>query len=88
MTTVREMKEADHIMGTHPAERGGPDPDCGLCPKAYECDGCGREYHDERVMVACFETHACYYCGGSVSYREHHILTPGTGMLWCGCEEG
>lgn len=86
MPSVHELAEADHIMGLHPAQRGGPDPDCGLCPKIEECPGCGKEYGNERELLRCFESHACYYCGGSID-RTHWNLTAGWGMLWCGCRD-
>jgi hypothetical protein len=66
--------------------------------RVYECDGCGQNFHDDAVvissghaenqMIRCFNAHPCHYCGGQMDYREHSGLTPGAGMLWCGCREG
>lgn len=53
------------------------------------CPGCNREHDTEFDLLRCFESHPCYYCGGPMD-RDAWNLTPGAGMLWCGCrdEEG
>ena len=45
MATIREIAEADHIMGMHNQWAIGPSDDCGLCPrsKLEECPGCDKE---------------------------------------------
>lgn len=87
MATVRQIAEADHVTGLHDMAACGPSDNCGLCRKVEECPGCGEEYGNERELTRCFESHPCHYCGGQMDAREHWNLTPGAGMLWCGCKE-
>lgn len=55
--------------------------------ETHNCDGCGTDYCTEALMMACFESHNCAYCGGPVSYHRSSTLTAALGKLWCGCPE-